>query len=32
MKEYSTTFLGGTTLIGAAALLLAVAALTGRGI
>jgi hypothetical protein len=31
MKEYSTTFLGGTALIGAAALLLAVAALTGRG-
>jgi len=31
MNEYSNAFLGGTTLIGTAALLLVVAALTGRG-
>jgi len=31
MKEYSNEFLGGTILIGTAALLLIVAALTGRG-
>lgn len=31
MKDYSSTFLGGAALLGAAAVLLAVAALTGRG-